>query len=82
MEITRSSLDTGKRQPDWFTGDVYVDRIATPTDTSRIGAGLVHFTPGARTHWHTHPYGQTIYVNRGGRALPARRRAGRGDPPG
>jgi quercetin dioxygenase-like cupin family protein len=25
----------------------------------------VHFTPGARTAWHTHPYGQTIYVTEG-----------------
>ena len=25
----------------------------------------VHFTPGARTAWHTHPHGQTIYVIEG-----------------
>jgi quercetin dioxygenase-like cupin family protein len=25
----------------------------------------VHFTPGARTAWHTHPNGQTIYVLEG-----------------
>ena len=65
MEITRSSIDTGKGQPDWFTGDVYVDPIASATDTSRVSGGLVHFTPGARTHWHTHPYGQSIYVTEG-----------------
>jgi quercetin dioxygenase-like cupin family protein len=65
MEITRSSIDTGKGQADWFTGDVYVDPIVSPSDTSRVGGGLVHFTPGARTHWHTHPYGQTIYVTEG-----------------
>lgn len=65
MEIIRSGIDTGKGQSDWFTGDVYVDPIASPTDTSRVGAALVHFTPGARTHWHTHPYGQTIYVTEG-----------------
>src|ERR671929_237379 len=28
-------------------------------------AGLVHFTPGARTAWHTHPHGQTIFVTEG-----------------
>ncbi len=65
MEITSSSIDTGKGQPDWFTGDEYVDPIASPSDASRVGGGLVHFTPGARTHWHTHPYGQTIYVTEG-----------------
>jgi quercetin dioxygenase-like cupin family protein len=25
----------------------------------------VHFTPGARTAWHTHANGQTIYVTEG-----------------
>ena len=28
-------------------------------------ANLVHFTPGARTAWHTHPLGQTIFVTEG-----------------
>jgi quercetin dioxygenase-like cupin family protein len=65
MEITRSSIDTAKGQPDWFTGNVYVDPIVGATETSRVGGGLVHFTPGARTHWHTHPHGQTIYVTEG-----------------
>jgi hypothetical protein len=27
--------------------------------------GIVHFAPGARTAWHTHPAGQTIYVTKG-----------------
>jgi quercetin dioxygenase-like cupin family protein len=25
----------------------------------------VHFTPGARTLWHTHPLGETIHVTEG-----------------
>ena len=65
MQITRSGPDTGKGQPDWFTGDVYADPIVAPTEASPVGGGLVHFTPGARTHWHTHPHGQTIYVTEG-----------------
>jgi hypothetical protein len=44
---------------------VYFDTIATPSDVSRLGAINVHFTPGARTAWHTHPHGQTIYVTEG-----------------
>ena len=50
---------------DWFTGTVYVDTIATPSEPSRLGAASVHFAPGARTAWHTHPLGQTIYVIEG-----------------
>jgi quercetin dioxygenase-like cupin family protein len=50
---------------EWFTGAVYVDAIATPSDPSRVQAARVHFTPGARTAWHTHPFGQTIFVTEG-----------------
>jgi quercetin dioxygenase-like cupin family protein len=65
MEITRSSLDTGRGPSDWFTGDVYVDTVAAPSNGSRLSASSVHFTPGARTAWHTHPNGQTIWVTEG-----------------
>src|SRR6476661_6246051 len=65
MEITRNSLDTTTGPSDWFTGAVYLDTVATPTDASRVSAIRVHFTPGARTAWHTHPNGQTIYVLEG-----------------
>ena len=65
MQITRSSIDTVKGPADWFTGDVYIDAVAVPAGTSTFGAGAVHFTPGARTAWHTHPHGQTIYVIEG-----------------
>src|SRR3954447_12424979 len=65
MQITRNTLDTNPGPSDWFTGSVYVDTVATPSDDSRIGAACVHFTPGARTAWHTHPCGQTIYVTEG-----------------
>ena len=30
-----------------------------------LSASSVHFTPGARTAWRTHPNGQTIYVTEG-----------------
>jgi quercetin dioxygenase-like cupin family protein len=65
MQITRSSLDTQQGPADWFTGDVYIDAIAAPAGTSTTAAALVHFTPGARTAWHTHPHGQTIFVTEG-----------------
>ena len=61
MEITRSGNATFKGPPDWFTGDAYLDPIAA-ADGSRVSAINVHFAPGARTAWHTHPLGQTIYV--------------------
>jgi quercetin dioxygenase-like cupin family protein len=65
MEITRGSIDTGKGPDDWFTGDVYIDAVAAAPPPARVRANLVHFTPRARTAWHTHPLGQTIYVTEG-----------------
>jgi quercetin dioxygenase-like cupin family protein len=65
MQITRSSIDTLKGPANWFTGDVYIDTIAAPSEASPLGAANVHFTPGARTAWHTHPLGQTIFVTEG-----------------
>src|SRR3954465_7497700 len=65
MQLTRSSLDTARGPGDWFTGAVYIDTIASPSPPSRTAAALVHFPPGARTAWHTHPLGQTIYVTEG-----------------
>jgi quercetin dioxygenase-like cupin family protein len=65
MQMTRSSSDTIDGPADWFTGDVYIDTVAAPAGSSTFAAALVHFTPGARTAWHTHPHGQTIYVTEG-----------------
>ena len=62
MQITRNSLDTAAGPEDWFTGSVYIDTVAAPSDGSRLHASSVHFAPGARTAWHTHPNGQTIWV--------------------
>jgi quercetin dioxygenase-like cupin family protein len=65
VQITRSSSETVKGPADWFTGDVYIDPVAAAPAPARVQAALVHFTPGARTAWHTHPLGQTIYVTEG-----------------
>ncbi len=65
MRITRSSIATTKGSADWFTGDVYVDALVAPEGVSKVSGGIVHFAPGARTAWHTHPNGQTIFIMEG-----------------
>ena len=65
MRITRNASETNAGPSEWFTGVVYLDPVATPSTGSRLSASSVHFTPGARTAWHTHPNGQTIYVTEG-----------------
>ena len=65
MHITRNELDTNPGPSDWFTGAVFIDPIAAAPAPARVQAAIVHFTPGARTAWHTHPLGQTILVTEG-----------------
>jgi quercetin dioxygenase-like cupin family protein len=65
MQITKNSTDTNAGPSDWFTGTVFIDPVAVPSHGSRLAASSVHFTPGARTAWHTHPHGQTIWVTEG-----------------
>jgi quercetin dioxygenase-like cupin family protein len=65
MQITKNASETMAGPSEWFTGAVYIDAVATPSAGSRLSASSVHFTPGARTAWHTHPNGQTIFVTEG-----------------
>ncbi len=57
---------TTKGPAERFTGDVYVDAIATrKPEPSRMVVSRVRFTPGARTAWHSHAVGQTLHVTAG-----------------
>ncbi len=56
---------TVKGPQDWFTGDVWIDPIVAPEGQSQLNVSAVHFTPGARTAWHSHDGGQTLYVTEG-----------------
>ncbi|MEL6265553.1 MAG: cupin domain-containing protein [Pseudomonadota bacterium] len=63
MEITRAgSRPTRRPEAAYFTGEVLMDPIVTAPAPARIRALAVHFAPGARTNWHTHPLGQTLHV--------------------
>ena len=61
QELTRDRHRAERLVP----GTVYIDPVATASPPSRLQAASVHFTPGARTAWHTHPFGQTIFVTEG-----------------
>ncbi|MFP5333097.1 MAG: cupin domain-containing protein [Acidimicrobiia bacterium] len=45
-----------------FTGEVLFGPIGSEGTVNMLG---VHFAPGARTDWHTHPDGQLLYVTAG-----------------
>jgi len=66
MEIKRAgSQPSGKGPAEYFTGTVRIDPLFSPPDPARVGMALVTFEPGARTAWHTHPFGQTLIVMSG-----------------
>ena len=63
MDIFRAgSKPTKKSSSDWFTGTVWQDPIIEAPEPARVRALKVSFEPGARTAWHTHPLGQTLYI--------------------
>ena len=66
MEIFKNgSRPTTQAPADWFTGTVWMTPIVSSDTTGNVAAVSVHFTPGARTAWHTHPKGQTLYITSG-----------------
>jgi quercetin dioxygenase-like cupin family protein len=66
MEITRKAdLKTVEGPPEFFTGKATITGQFQRGDPARVGGAIVHFEPGARTAWHTHPLGQTLIVTEG-----------------
>jgi quercetin dioxygenase-like cupin family protein len=64
MEIA-AKQPTAQGPAEWFTGQVFIDAIARGEEPSRVRVNAVRFTPSARTAWHSHALGQTLYVTEG-----------------
>ena len=66
MDIRANGSASSRRAPaDWFTGTVWQEPVIESPAPGNVRATYVHFEPGGRTNWHTHPAGQTP-----GRAAP------------
>ena len=66
MEIKKiGSQPSGKGPVEWFTGTVRIDPLFQAAAPARVAGASVTFEPGARTAWHTHPFGQTLIVTAG-----------------
>ena len=61
----RASLAASPGPSDYFTGAVEVVMLIVPQEPARTSGAHVTFAPGARTAWHSHPYGQTLIVTDG-----------------
>ncbi len=70
MDIIRNGTRPSTKGPaEYFSGAVRIDPLFPVTPPGRAAGNAVTFEPGARTHWHTHPLGQTLIVVSGaGRA--------------
>ena len=63
MKIFKFESRTQKKAPsDWFHGNVMQDTIIEAPEPARVRAVKVSFEPKARTAWHSHPLGQTLFV--------------------
>lgn len=79
MEILKQPA-TMKLPGEMFTGDAWADVVYRGEEPSRARANMVRFSPGARTAWHSHSLGQTLYIvegialiqSRGGEIVEAR----------
>ena len=64
MEIVPKQ-PSAKGPAERFTGDVWMDPLARAGAPGQPNLNLVRFAPGARTAWHAHGLGQTLYVTEG-----------------
>jgi quercetin dioxygenase-like cupin family protein len=63
MDIQPSGSTPSRRaNTESFTGTVWQEPIVERPAPVNVRATLVQFEPGARTNWHTHPAGQTLYI--------------------
>jgi len=66
LQITRhDSQEAVRGAAENFSGVVHVDLRFAGESPARISGGLVRFEAGARTAWHAHPLGQTLFVTSG-----------------
>ena len=56
---------TAKGPAETFTGDVWIDPITRGLPPSQLNVATVRFSPSARSAWHSHDGGQTLYVTEG-----------------
>src|ERR1700733_10472286 len=70
MQIIRSGAGRvpSERRTTTFSGHVWIDAVLQADGASgpaAVAVNNVFFTPGARTHWHSHEHGQVIQVTSG-----------------
>jgi quercetin dioxygenase-like cupin family protein len=81
VHVSRADEGTFERGDEGrFTGEVWLR--STLADDQATNIGVVHFSPGARTHWHRHPGGQFLFGVSGRGRVRTRGEAGHTIQPG
>lgn len=62
LQITPAGSGTAPAPEQYFTGKVALSGRYQAAAPARIGGATVAFSAGARTAWHTHPLGQTLFI--------------------
>jgi 4-carboxymuconolactone decarboxylase len=62
IRVTRAGEGRAAAPAQYFTGKVETSGFYRGDAPARIGGATVSFTAGARTAWHTHPLGQTLFI--------------------
>ncbi|MFN3635297.1 MAG: cupin domain-containing protein [Rhizobium rhizophilum] len=62
LMIIPAETGSASAPPEYFTGDVQISGRYQANAPARIGGVTVSFSAGARTAWHTHPLGQTLFI--------------------
>ena len=66
MEIKPNGSRPSFNAPaEYFTGSVRQEPLMQAQAPASVQVVNVSFDPGARTAWHTHPFGQTLVVTSG-----------------
>jgi quercetin dioxygenase-like cupin family protein len=66
ISISRSGSQPAAKGPaEYFAGTVRIDPLFKANDPLRASGASVTFEPGARSAWHTHPFGQILIVTAG-----------------
>ena len=71
MEVVRSQTPS-KGPADLFTGDVSFTPVVSDDGSASLRVTAIRFAPGARTAWHAHALGQTLYVTEGNALVQSR----------
>ncbi|MBY5591590.1 cupin domain-containing protein [Rhizobium leguminosarum] len=62
IRVTRAGDGKANAPEQYFTGAVETSGFYKSDAPARIGGATVSFSKGARTAWHTHPLGQTLFI--------------------